>query len=129
MIPGINLWNGGDKSCWTQPDGRSGRIYGSEEGSDIRGTFVSCASMPNPVNTIKWVSSPQLLRSAIDAAVADPDAPVFFGWTHVGPEDTGVSWWSMSHLEPRADFKAALEYWNTKGATRAISTGWRPAKP
>jgi hypothetical protein len=39
MIPGINIWNGGDKTCWTQPGGSSGRIYGSEEDATIRGDF------------------------------------------------------------------------------------------
>jgi Concanavalin A-like lectin/glucanases superfamily len=128
MIPGINVWNGGNKTCWTQPGGSSGRIYGSQEEPSIRGDFVSCSSLPNPANSINWVASPQLLRSAIDAAVLDPDAPIFLGWTHVSDDDTGVSWFVMHDLERRSDFKAAFEYWNTKGATRSSWNGWRNAK-
>jgi hypothetical protein len=127
MIPGINLWNGGDKSCWTQPNGSSGRIYGSEEPSSIRGTFQSCASNPSPPNATRWVVSPALLRSAIDAAVADLDAPFFAGWTHVHPGTT-ASWGVMETLETRGDFVAALDYGITKGADRNTGRGWRPAK-
>jgi hypothetical protein len=68
------------------------------------------------------------MRSTIDAAVLDPDAPIFLGWTHVGDDDTNVSWWVMHDLERRSDFKAAFEYWNTKGATRSSWNGWRVAK-
>jgi hypothetical protein len=128
MVPGLNIWNGGNKSCWTQPGGSSGRIYGSEEDASIRGDFVSCSSLPNPTNSIQWVASPQLIRSTIDAAVLDPDAPIFLGWTHVSDDDTNVSWFVMHDLERRSDFKAAFEYWNTAGASRTTWNGWRAAK-
>jgi len=128
MIPGINIWNGGDKTCWTQPGGSSGRIYGSEESPSLRGSFESCQSQPNPPNPIRWAASPQLLRSAIDAAVLDPDAPIFLGWTHVAAKDSSASWFVMYDKERRSDFKAAFEHWNTKGATRSSWNGWRTAK-
>jgi hypothetical protein len=130
MIPGINIWNGGDKECWdAKNNGTShGRIYGSQaEPASIRGTFESCASNPNPPNSTNWVASPTLLQSAIDAAVADPDAPFFAGWTHVVPGTT-ASWGVMEPLETRGDFVAAFDYWITEGATRTSWNDWRPAK-
>jgi hypothetical protein len=129
MIPGINIWNGGTKACWTQPNGTLGRIWGSQAPSSVRGTVQTCSQVNEPSeNTDQWVASPALLRQTIDAAVTDPDAPMFLGWTHVGPDDTGNSWSNMSQYESRSDFVSALKYWNTTGASRTNGTGWRPAK-
>jgi concanavalin A-like lectin/glucanase superfamily protein len=127
MIPGINLWNGGSKACWTQPNGSSGRIYGSDEDASLRGTFESCSANPNPPNSSRWVVSPTLLRATVDAAVADPDAPFFAIWTHVRP-GISASWGVMEQYEGRSDFVNALNDMITQGATRSSWNGWRPAK-
>jgi hypothetical protein len=131
MIPGINVWNGGNKACWTQPNGTLGRIRGSQEPEGVRGTTQTCSQVNEPAaNSENWVASPALLKSAIDAAVTDADAPVFLGWTHVGQDDIdhGVSWAVMDQYETRSDFVNAFKYWNTKGASRATFNGWRAAK-
>jgi hypothetical protein len=129
MIPGINIWNGGTKACWTQPNGTLGRIWGSQADPSVRGTIQTCSQVNEPsANSDQWVASPALLRQTIDAAVTDPDAPIFLGWTHVGPDDTGNSWSVMAKYETRSDFVSALHYWNTKGAQRTNGTGWRTAK-
>jgi hypothetical protein len=131
MIPGINVWNGGSKACWTQPNGTLGRIRGSQEPAGVRGTTQTCSQVNEPAaNSDQWVASPALLKSAIDAAVADLDAPIFLGWTHVGQDDIdhGVSWAAMEPFEGRSDFVNAFKYWNTKGASRATFHGWRTAK-
>jgi hypothetical protein len=130
MIPGINVWNGGNKACWTQPNGTLGRIYGSQEDASVRGTIQTCSQVNEPAaNSQNWVASPALLRESIDAAFTDPAAPMFLGWTHVGPDDTGNSWSNMALYESRSDFVSALQYWNTKGASRTNGTGWRTPKP
>jgi hypothetical protein len=130
MIPSMNLWNGGNTACW---DGRnngtsSGRIYGSEESSTVRGTFESCASNPNPSSAIRWVASPALLRAAMDAAVTDPDAPFFDLWTHISSHSPG-STQGFGVYELRQDFEDALDDMITTGATRSSWNGWRQAKP
>jgi hypothetical protein len=127
MIAGINVWNGGNKTCWTQPDGRHGLIHGSEALPESeKGDFVNCPGTP-PHNSEVWVASPDLLRSAINAAAARDSVPLFIGWTHVVPGEQ-QSWGVMEDEERRGDFRAAFEHWVTTGNSRSTGSGWRQAK-
>ncbi|MGH7513047.1 MAG: sugar-binding protein, partial [Gemmatimonadales bacterium] len=129
MVPGHNIWSGGTVTCWDYlfTGSSSGRIWGTFSQNtppDPPGKTASC-STPYGQQT-RWSSTPAIVRSAIDAAFNDPDAPFFNMWTHTSS--------SVSYLAPyvqyenRNDFISALDYTITKGATRSTWNGWRPAK-
>ena len=72
-----------------------------------------------------WLASPEFLKSIVDVAVQDPDAPFIAMWTHVSPDSMYTDYLKY---EVRSDFVAAYKYMIAKGKQRTQWNGWRPAK-
>ena len=122
MIYGLNILNHGSFDCWDyKNDGQSwGRVRGQDQAL-VGG--IPCNQDIGKENN--WMASPAFVKSVVDVAVADPDAPFLAMWTHITPE---ADYQEFKQYEVRSDFVAAYKYMIAKGKQRTQWNGWRAAK-